>query len=1337
MNGPAAQRLNWPARQPRLALAIALAATLAAIAGVARLRPDTSLRSLFSPRDKAASALNRVLEHFPVVEEMLLLVTAPSTGDPDPGKLLAFAGRLERQIDQDPQTRALVAAVRYRGGADDVREFITKVVVPSGIFYLSDDEFAGALHRLTRPEMAEQLARNEAMLAAPGPAAGALAKTFLKDPLRLHEFIESRLVGARPFKTYGGSDALISEDGRSLLIRIAGTRPPNDLDFCQKITTAISAAAQRANDDHLKLEYAGAYPIAAQSERSIRHDSIWSVNGSIACLFVLFLLAFRRPFTLFPITFAPVAVGILWGFGLYALWHRNVTPLTAVIGGVLGAIGIDYSIFYVMHYLERRAAGDNAVAAARATMSTIGGALVAAWVTSVVGFIAIVFASVPALRDLSIVGSLGLAGALLGAMFVLPAVLVVLARSPLATSRGEGKETRLSMVHLLGWIDCRASALVISCTALLLAMLLATFLAGPKIPLESDSTVLHPRPNPPLEAQSHIAQRMGSSPDSLVVHLQANSPNDLITLAHRVSDRLATPAAKNVGVTATLGLQSLLPDPALAPRRLIAVGEDVADRVTKDFDAALAESSFSPQAYDPYRTFLKILLTQRQPPGIEALEDYPQIATTFFPKDSGSVPTQAITLVFLGRSIDESGARRQTITELRRLLADCPGATLTGMAVLGLDTEATIQRDLPRLIGAAVGIVAVYLLLHFRSVAQALLAVLPTIFSLACLLAAAKLTGARLNLANIVSIPLLIGIDVDYGIFLVSVTRRTRTRAELLERVAPSSRAVVLCAAATLMGFGSLAFTSVPAIRSLGWAVAIGVTTCAAAALFFLLPLLLWLKTNPAIAAASLAVLALTIAGCGAPAARLTFPEKEIETTGDVEWFDVRHNGTRSFGIAYDPAGNVDRLLYDDDGDGTVDRTYRLADYPNGSVPHLILLLDSIPYETMAQRYRGGDFRWFGPPRKMIAPFPSLTEICYTDVLHAPPLPGVIDQYFDPRTQKRTGGLWKRVGGYTQPWERRLDYHIDIVGQGLSFLDADKWFAAELEQARRAVEASPDRVPIVYLSSAASMVCMHGRAGAEAVLDGARRLCLQLLYERRGAIKISMMADHGHNYMPSKNSSLAVMLEEAGFHPADRLVKDRDCVIEMNALVTVSGIHTRYPPEVASALVRHEPIEVAIYQQGDRSIIQTARGRAAVECRGARLRYVPVDGADVLGYAPVIDRLKSQGKMDAEGFADDRVWFHETLDHPWPNAPRRVWDALHGRFINPPDVILSLKDGYYSGYASYEKFVKMASTHGGLNQVNSATFVMTMTGRLADVQAVRHEDVLGVLEPGYEPRVKN
>ena len=64
--------LNWPARHPLGALAIALLCALLAAWSASRLRPDTSLQSLFPPHDPAAGALNRVLNNFPAAEELLL-----------------------------------------------------------------------------------------------------------------------------------------------------------------------------------------------------------------------------------------------------------------------------------------------------------------------------------------------------------------------------------------------------------------------------------------------------------------------------------------------------------------------------------------------------------------------------------------------------------------------------------------------------------------------------------------------------------------------------------------------------------------------------------------------------------------------------------------------------------------------------------------------------------------------------------------------------------------------------------------------------------------------------------------------------------------------------------------------------------------------------------------------------------------------------------------------------------------------------------------------------------------------------------------------------------------
>ncbi len=1353
---------NWPARKPGLALSFTLLAVILAAISAATLQPDTSFQSLFSPHDPAANALNRVLNHFPAAEELLILATTPGDS-PQPSQLIEFADRLKQQIAQDAEASKLVGTIRYRADLES-RDFVKKVIVPNGLFYLSDAEFQAATHRLTKPEMIEQFRRNQAMLAAPGPAAGALSKALLQDPLRLHEFIEQRLMASRPFKTYENSDAFLSEDGRSLLIRIAGVKPPSDMDFCKQLTKSISRLAERANTGQVQLEFSGAYPIAAQSESSIRRDSISSVIGSVICLAVLFMVTFRRSFRLIAMTFIPVAIGILYGFGIYALMSHHVTPLTGVIGAVLAGVGIDYSVFYLVHYLERRAAGASPIDATDATIRTIGGALLAAWVTSVVGFIAIVFASIRALRDFSIVGSLGLAGALFGAVFILPALLVLADRwgtklrylLPLAVQRSVASSDevpvennpspfRVSIRPLLGWIDRNALGCSRMSFAILLLIVVGLAITGPRLGMETDPSVLHPRPNPPLDAQIHIAQRMGSAPDSLIVHLQAESAETLLMLAHRVNERLSSEAAKEVGVSSTFGLASLLPDPAIVPDRMRQVGPGVAKTVLADFDAVVADSPFDPKAYEPYKNFLNILLTPSMAPGIAEMIPYAQLAETFLPRqtDEGAPPTEAITLVFLRQAMNQRAALESTVTRLRALLKDLPGATLTGMAVLSFDTEATIHRDLPRLILAAVVIVAAYLLLHFRSVVDALLAVLPTLCSLACLLAVAKVVGAKVNLANIVSVPLLIGIDVDYGIFLVSVARRTHSRAELLDRVSASSLAVVLCASATLLGFGSLAFTSVPAIRTLGWAVGIGVISCAIASLFFLLPLLLWMKDRASqkqsrgirssVAAAIVAVLAFSTIGCAPPSGRLTFPINPIAKTADTEWFDIHHGGQKEFGLIHSADGRVDRLLCSDHRDGNVTREYRLRDYANKQVPHLILLLDSLPFETVDERYRNGDFHWFDAPVKMIAPFPSFTEICYSDVLHTPPLPGVTDRYFDPRDESHKNVVWQRAKGFSQPWERRLYYHADYLEQGFTFLDPEQWFAAELEQARLALDRSPDRVTIVYISSAASMVCKYGKSGAERVLDGARQLCLQLLYERRGAIKISMMADHGHNYTPSKNVSLEKLLTDGGFHCVDRIRHARDCVIEINALVTSAGINTQFPVEVAATLCKHSEIELAIYMQGSRVMIHSAIGTAAVESRDGKLRYIPID-ADVLGYAPLMKQLKAEGLMTEDNFASEEVWFRRTLDHPWPNAPQRVWNALHGKFLNPPTVLLSIQDGYYAGDPDFEKYIKMASTHGGLNQCNSATFAMTMTGRLT--QPVRHEDVIGTIEPGYEPRVR-
>jgi hypothetical protein len=345
-------------------------------------------------------------------------------------------------------------------------------------------------------------------------------------------------------------------------------------------------------------------------------------------------------------------------------------------------------------------------------------------------------------------------------------------------------------------------------------------------------------------------------------------------------------------------------------------------------------------------------------------------------------------------------------------------------------------------------------------------------------------------------------------------------------------------------------------------------------------------------------------------------------------------------------------------------------------------------------------------------------------------MPGMIDAYYTPAGGRRSG--WNRVRGFEQPWERRLDYHAKMYEQGLAYLDPRPWHAAEVERVRRTLDASADRVCVAYVTSASGMMCKYAGRGCEEILDDVRQLCLQVLYERRGAVKISLMADHGHNLVESKNVRLDEVLRAAGFRPGNEMRDDRDVVVEVNGLVTYAGVHTRQPARVAGVLAARDEIELVMYQEGDAVVVRDAHASARIECRGDRLRYVPVEG-DVLGYGEVVERLAREGNA-REGFVADDDWFAATVDHYWPDAPRRIWDAFHARAVSHPAVMVSMRDGWCAGLASFEKLIKMASTHGGLNQINSATFVMTMTGRAT--RPLRTREVLGVLEPGHAFDVK-
>lgn len=823
--------LAWPAHRPRSALALAVVMTIASLALMfARLRPETSFQGLLDRADPAVIAMGRVLEQFPVGNELLVLASLPQN-ETDSAKLIAFADRLATRAKGD----ALITHVRYR--ADErTRAFVERVVVPNGLYYLDDAQLAELKQRLTRDGMVEQLQRNRALLAQPGPAAGGLAKALSRDPLRLFEFLTSRLSaiqlpGAAAMSETNG--AYFSSDRRSLLIRIGGARSPNDFSFARALTSDVTQMASAENRDDLRIDIAGAYAMAAHSAKRIQSDCISDVVTTVIGLIVLFIIACRRPMRLFTFAFLPVAGGLLWGFGAYAILRQSITPLAAVVGGTLGAIGLDYTIHFIAHFQEvRERAGSSSIEAVRRTSRELFFPSLAAWLTSVIGFAACAISPIQTLRDFAILGTLCLAGAWLATLIVLPAMLVMRPDASFAI--------RFDIASAIGqWIARHARGILVCSSVAIGLMIVPLIKPGVRLQLDSDPMAMHPQPSPPLEAQRRIARTMQTAGASLIVHLRASSPSELVSLAHDVQARLKSDAVRSAGVIDSFGLASLLPDPRtdVKPQAPIAI-----DRVKDDLRAALSETGFNPDAYESYISFLNRLASPGAAPDASVLKDYGEFGQLLLPRDvleRGAPANESVVLLFTDAPMETRDARERVLLAVRDSVADLPGVVVTGTAAIGHDLERAIHRDLPRFVGIALACIAGYLLIHFRSIALAGMALLPIAISILAVVACISLFDIRITLLHTVMAPLLLGINLDYGIFAVHAWQSSRDQRELSGHFPGALSALIICGGSTTIGFGSLVITSIPAIKSLGWLVNIGVSSCVLATLLVLWPIIM------------------------------------------------------------------------------------------------------------------------------------------------------------------------------------------------------------------------------------------------------------------------------------------------------------------------------------------------------------------------------------------------------------------------------------------------------------------------------------------------------------------
>ena len=162
---------------------------------------------------------------------------------------------------------------------------------------------------------------------------------------------------------------------------------------------------------------------------------------------------------------------------------------------------------------------------------------------------------------------------------------------------------------------------------------------------------------------------------------------------------------------------------------------------------------------------------------------------------------------------------------------------ITGKAVHSLESarllkEGYINGGLYALIA-----IVIYIFLIFRSLTVTVLVLIPVGFGFAWTVGILNLFDISLNLANLVILPLIIGIGVVDGVHILHRFHEGRERdTRVLSK--STGQGVVLSSLTTMMGFGSLMVADHQGVYSIGLVLTIGVGCCLVASITILPALL-------------------------------------------------------------------------------------------------------------------------------------------------------------------------------------------------------------------------------------------------------------------------------------------------------------------------------------------------------------------------------------------------------------------------------------------------------------------------------------------------------------------
>ena len=765
-----------------LALFVVLAAATVLLA--VRTRIEHNILKLIM-REDMSMGIEEILENNPLFESFYI----DAHGEPRE-TLKAFSAAIFAEIEK----QGLKSSVDLRLDPGEIEH--TMKLLFEKRFFLTGLTPASAEAVLSPKNMERQVALGRASLLS--LAAPIHKQRVARDPVGLFTLVESNLkLAAGSMAPAREGDCVFSGDGRHCLVSFHPAAAPSDFTRSDRmignLKRIIGRVTSRPGFTRVRTMLMGPHLLASEGSRTIKRDVTVAFSISSVCILLLLLLFFR---SIRPLLLASVVLGLSIAAGVAAagLVTGRLHGITLGFASILLGISIDYVIHVLAACRLEGSAGGRTWAAAKIFPSLLGG-----WLTTTAIFLLLAANKFPLVKQMGIVAAAGVTAAFLVSFLLLP----------LAAAGVKGKKSeRESGAALSGFIRelTRLGGAAIAAAAVAgLIIALSAFFAL-RLQIESDVEKLDYRSPETRKNFDEFQDRWTVFGRGDAIIARGKNLPEALQRNDEVYEKLRQGLEQGT-LESFMSISPLMPSMETQKKSLSAVISSEKS-IRRVLQAASESYGFEEEYFQPFFNDL-----ERSAKGKEPAIGPDTIEGTFIKKVLLNASAIGENHAYVISTFIPSGERERFIATLPSGEPDI--SWLNRRVFLGKIFE-TLIREITSTLMISFFAVLLLLLVYFRSVKLTALALLPLLFAVPVEAGLFAALGWPINAIGLLSFCLVVGLGIDYGIFMVNALRGKTDAGRV-------TSAVLLSAGTTMIAFGALMFCRSPVLSAVGKVVTAGI----------------------------------------------------------------------------------------------------------------------------------------------------------------------------------------------------------------------------------------------------------------------------------------------------------------------------------------------------------------------------------------------------------------------------------------------------------------------------------------------------------------------------------